>query len=106
MLHVFGQRNEWPDSFGKLTEFSSGTPAGFTVGDLDGDGQIEIATVQPHNDHPYASGIRDEVLYRWNGDEFVEIASEPLTRPGQPGFDDPNRVPRWHHGHAVLVVRD
>lgn len=106
MLHIFGQRNDWPDSFGKLAEFSSGTPAGFTIGDLDGDGRIELATVQPDNDHSYASGIRDEVLYRWDGEEFAEIDSEPLPRPGHPGFGDDHRPPRWHHGHAVLIVRN
>lgn len=105
MLHVFGQRDEWPESFAKLTEISSGTPAGFTVGDLDEDGKIEIATVQPHGDEPYAAGIRDEVLYRWNGQRFAEIATEPLPRPGEPGFDDPERPSRWHSGHAVLTVR-
>ena len=105
MLHVFGQRDEWPDSFGKLAEISSGTPAGFTVGDLDGDGNIEIATVQPHGDEPYAAGIRDEILYRWNGRQFAEIAAEPLPRPGEQGFDDPERPSRWHSGHAVLTVR-
>jgi hypothetical protein len=105
MLHVFGQRNEWPDSFGKLAELSSGTPSGFTIGDLDGDGQVEVATVQPHDDQPYASGVRDEVLYRWNGEEFVDVDSEPLPRPGHAGFDDPDRHARWHHGLAALVVR-
>lgn len=105
MLHVFGQRDEWPDSFGKVTEISSGTPAGFTVGDLDGDGNTEIATVQPHGDEPYAAGIRDEFLYRWDGQDFAEIAADPLPRPGDPGFDDPDHPRRWHAGHGVLAVR-
>lgn len=105
MLHVFGQRNEWPDSFGKLAELGSGTPAGFTIGDLDGDGRIELATIQPHGDEPYATGIRDEVLYRWDGDAFAEVATEPQPRPGEPGFDDPDRHSRWHSAHTVLCVR-
>ena len=105
MLHVFGQRDAWPDSFGKLTEISSRTPAGFTVGDLDGDGSIEIATIQPHGDEPYAAGIRDEVLYRWDGQQFAEVAAEPLPRPREHGFDDPEWPSRWHSGWAVLTVR-
>lgn len=105
MLHVYGQRDDWPDSFGKLAEVSSGTPAGFTVGDLDEDGRAEVATVQPAAEHAYATGVRDEVLYRWDGSDFAQVASVPLPRPGQPGFDDPDRHGRWHDGHAVLTVR-
>ncbi|MDA0183646.1 VCBS repeat-containing protein [Solirubrobacter phytolaccae] len=104
MLHVFGQRDEWPDSFSKLAEIGSGTPMGFTVGDLDADGRVEIATVQPHADEPYASGIRDEVLYRWDGAQFAEVATQPLPRPGKPGFDDPARRLRWHAGQTILNV--
>lgn len=105
MLHVFWQRNAWPDSFGKLAELGSGTPAGFSIGDLDGDGRIELATIQPHGDEPYATGSREEVLYRWDGDTFAEVAIEPQPRPGEPGFDDPERPSRWHFGQTVLSVR-
>lgn len=87
------QRDEWPDSFGKLAALGSGTPAGFSIGDLDGDGRIEVATIQPHGNDPYVAGTRDEVLYRWEGEAFVEVATEPQPRPGEPALMTPN-VPR------------
>jgi hypothetical protein len=101
MLRVFGLSDDEPMSFGLLMELSSGTPAGFTVGDLDGDGAIEVATIQPSEDHPYAVGIRDEVLYRWNGTELAELATRRLPAPGKP--DAPMQ---WHTGWSVLSVHD
>lgn len=105
LLQVFGQRNEWPDSFGKLTEMYSTSLAGFTVGDLDGDGLTEVATVEQRGDHPYVASITEEALCRWNGEEFVRIASSALPKPGEPGFDDPNSSMRWQDIDSVLSVR-
>ena len=78
----------------------SGTPSGFTVGDLDGDGRVEVATVQPEGDHPYASGIHAEMLYRWNMDHFDEVGHRVLRRS-----DEPDGEMRWHTGWAILSVR-
>lgn len=104
MLHMYGQKDEFTESFGKLAEISSGTPAGFTVGDLDGDGRTEVATVQPVDPHPYATGIREEVLYRWDGHLFAAAGREALARPGESSADDLARPLRWHRGHELLTV--
>lgn len=104
-LQIFGQASEWPDSFGKLAELYSITPAGFTVGDLDGDGLIEIATLEQIGDHPYAAGITEEILSRWDGEEFAQVDSSPRPKPGEPGFDDPVGTMRWVDVTAVLSMQ-
>jgi hypothetical protein len=100
MLRAFGFTDELRNDFSQLLELGSGTPSGFTVGDLDGDGRVEVATVQPEGDHPYASGIRAEVLYRWSTDHFDEVG-HCLLACG----DESDGEMRWHTGWAVLSVR-
>jgi hypothetical protein len=106
LLQVFGQVGEWPESFGKLIELGSGTPAGFTVGDLDGDGATEIATIEPDLGAAYALGHRIEKLYRWNDGEFIEVGSRAVPAPGEPGgFGDPASEMRWNDGWSTLTVK-
>lgn len=91
----------WDDQhqFGELTTLGTGTPAGFTVGDLDGDGVIEVATVdvdwdretEPGRTASYAEGARTELLYRWRAGGFQEVARRSLPLPLEPQNDV-----RWH----------
>jgi len=101
MLHVYGQADATIESFTKLGELGAGTPLGFTVGDLDGDGLIEVSAIQPEGDKPYALGEREEVLYRWDGRNFSAVDRASL--PGPEG--DPAAPMRWHDGSALLNLR-
>lgn len=60
----------------KLGELYSTTIGGFEVGDLDGDGRIEVRTneIARRPDLPYVAGLRDEVVYRFQKGEFVELS--------------------------------
>lgn len=60
----------------KLGELYSTTIGGFEVGDLDGDGRIEVRTneIARRPDLPYVAGLRDVVVYRFKKGEFVELS--------------------------------
>jgi hypothetical protein len=73
ILKVFG----WHDSgFGELATLRVGTPAGFEVGDFDGDGKIELRTEETDwtVGLPYATAPRFVLLFRWNATEFREVS--------------------------------
>lgn len=71
-LQVFGFR-DW--EFRLITEISIDTPAGFVAEDIDGDDRLEVITheVSLDADFPYVMGFRDEVWYRLENDDFVEV---------------------------------
>ncbi len=71
-LQVFGFRDY---EFRLVGETSTDTPAGFTIEDIDNDGKFEIITheVSTDADLPYVMGFRDEVWYRFENDNFVEV---------------------------------
>lgn len=71
-LQVFGFRDY---EFRLINETSTDTPAGFKFEDVNNDGKFEIITheVSLKADLPYVMGFRDEVWYRFENDEFVEL---------------------------------
>lgn len=71
-LQIFGFRDY---EFRLIGETSTDTPAGFTIEDIDNDGKVEIITheVSIDADLPYVMGFRDEVWYRFENDNFVEV---------------------------------
>lgn len=71
-LQVFGFRDY---EFKLLGEMSTDTPAGFTIEDTNNDGRVEIITheVSIDADLPYAMGFRDEVWYRFENNNFIEV---------------------------------
>ena len=88
LLRVFG----WRDfDFRELAQVGTGTPEGFTVGDLDGDGRVEVATVEADwertdatgHTYSYAAGARRELLYRWNGEKFEMVGARRLPLPNE-----------------------
>ena len=73
MIEVFG----WRDfEFCKIGEIGAGTPVGFDIKDFDGDGRIEIGTDETDwsSDLPYALAPRVRIWYRWDGQDFKEVA--------------------------------
>jgi hypothetical protein len=80
MFKILGWRDY---EFQQLDELHTSTPAGFSVGDLDGDGRVEVATfdVRVEGDLGYAGSPRDEVLYRWEGDRMREVDRREAHRP-------------------------
>ena len=87
VLKVFG----WIDQpvlpeFGLIGEMNCGLGGPFTVGDLDGDGVIEVALVEVDwsKDGAFtAGGPYIELLYRWDegSDKFVEVGRKELGSP-------------------------
>jgi FG-GAP-like repeat len=97
-LRMFGWDAD--HEFEEMGRLGTDTTGGFTVGDLDGDGRIEIATVADDYDREIApgrmasnaDGALVELLFRWDGHEFVEVGRRPLPLP----TEDRNPVRLWH----------
>ena len=72
-LKVFAWRQ---GEFSEIGAFAVGTPAGFDIGDFDGDGRTEIKAeeVDWNAGQPYVTAPRIELLYRWNGSLFEEVS--------------------------------
>jgi hypothetical protein len=72
-LKVFAWRH---GEFTQIGALGVGTPAGFEIGDFDGDGKPEIKTEETDWSAglPYVSAPRMTLLYRWNGSEFAEVS--------------------------------
>jgi hypothetical protein len=81
-LKVFGWRDSVPlPEFVQLAEAVSPLGLPFTIGDLDADGRVELATIEPDWTIPganMAAGPFVETLYRWDGVDFREIARRAL----------------------------
>lgn len=76
-LRVFGIKNH---KFKLLDQISVDTMAGFLVEDVNGDGRLEVKTLQvsPAANLPYACGFRDEVWFRVKNGKFEEVGRKPL----------------------------
>ena len=72
-LKVFAWRQ---GDFSEIGALAAGTPAGFDVGDFDGDSRTEIKAeeVDWNAGQPYVTAPRIELLYRWNGSLFEEVS--------------------------------
>jgi hypothetical protein len=81
--------------FGLIGDVFTSLPAGFTVGDLDNDGQIEVATIDRDSERitSQIDPAHVELLYRWDGKEFKVINRRPLPRPGEGDW-----AVRWYTG--------
>lgn len=60
----------------KIGEVYSTVIGGFEIGDIDGDGRIEVRTneIAARPNLPYVAGLRDEVVYRFKNGTFVEVS--------------------------------
>ena len=90
VLFVYGLQS-W--ELKKIGELYSTNIGGFEISDLDGDGRLEIRTVEiaQRPELPYVAGLRDEVVYRFLNGRFVELSrrecfSEEEMRERQAGF--------------------
>ena len=65
--------------FVQIARLGSDTPTYFWVEDFDSDGTLEILTIETDSKHdlPYVYGLREKVVYKWNGKKFVVIHIEP-----------------------------
>jgi hypothetical protein len=81
--------------FGVIGDLFTSLPSGFTVGDLDNDGQIEVATIDRDSQRSayQADPAHVELLYRWDGSDFKVIDRRPIPRPGQGDWS-----PTWYTG--------
>lgn len=106
MLKVYGWRGDFPaGDFGEFGELQSSCPSSFHVEDIDGDGRLEVLTVDlDWNDMPegrgYANGPRYRMVYRWIDDRFERVSQAPVWGPVQDA-DAPEEIerlyaaPRW-----------
>lgn len=72
-LKVFGRRDH---DLVEIGDLRTGTPVGFEIRDVDGDGRIEISTEETDwtAGQPYVSAPRLRVVYRWDGKAFAEVS--------------------------------
>jgi hypothetical protein len=106
LLKVFGTQDVY-SGFELLDELHSGVAGGFEVGDFDGDGLSEIATVNADfdrgPDRSYANAILVENLHRWNGFGFEHVGEGEVYDP-ESGAPVPPRLqqllgkPSWALG--------
>ncbi|PSF27793.1 hypothetical protein C7H19_24865 [Aphanothece hegewaldii CCALA 016] len=75
VLKIFGRAES---DFTQLGEFFSDTLFGFEVDDFNKDGFLEIKSIETHEGFVYATALRDEVIYRWNGQKILEIFRRKL----------------------------
>lgn len=97
----------------QIAELQSGTPWGFRAEDIDGDGVLELVSVEADfsQGHAYFNAPRIDAIRRWNGEEYVLVAKHAhesdnvdavartqdtsrawMIRPGQPPVEiDPVR---------------
>ena len=84
-LRAFGWTllNEWQPQFGLIGEVWGMLGGSFTIGDLDGDGLVEVANlaVEEVVGANTAEGPYVEVLYRWDGKDFSEVGRHPIGKP-------------------------
>lgn len=84
LLKVFGTQDVY-NGFELLDELHSGVAGGFDVGDFDGDGRSEIATVNADFDRgpgrSYANAILVENFHRWNGFGFEHVGEGEVYDP-------------------------
>ena len=61
-----------------LAELGCGTPEGFSFGDFDGDGKIEIAARETDwsSGMSYVEAPRMTIIYKWDGNNFVKISEK------------------------------
>jgi hypothetical protein len=77
-MQVFGLQNR---EFKFIAELLTNTPSGFIAEDVNNDDRIEIVTHETSEDYPFVLGLRDEVWYRLENTEFVEIKRTKLYEP-------------------------
>lgn len=72
-LHVLAWRD---GEFHESGSLRTDTPVGFEFADFDGDGNTEIRTKETDWSAglPYVEAPRFEVLFRWDGTTFIQIA--------------------------------
>jgi hypothetical protein len=84
ILKVFGSRDTY-SGFEELGEVFSGIAGGFDVGDFDGDGLTEIATVNADfdraPDRSFADAVLVENFYGWNGVDFEHVGEGTIFDP-------------------------
>jgi hypothetical protein len=79
-LQVFGWSDADPHAeFHQLASLVSEYASGFTVGDLDDDGRIEIASLDLEGRRSHAEGPTVQVIRRWDGSAFAEVARRRLS---------------------------
>jgi hypothetical protein len=79
-LQAFGWSDTGPHAeFRQLASAISEFATGFTVGDLDGDGRVEIASDDVGPGGIHAEGPTVEVIKRWDGSEFTEVSRRRLA---------------------------
>ena len=104
MLRIYGWTGFDFDQKGQL---QTSAPAGFTVGDIDGDGRIEVATVQgdydrpdpdnPGHTLPYAAGAQVEQLWRIEAGEWSLVGDRRLALPTK---QDDKWIRAKYHWHT------
>jgi hypothetical protein len=101
-MKVFGWVEGRPlPEFSLLAESVSEMGSPYSIGDLDSDGQIEIATIETDRTKPqanHASGPYVELLYRWDGAEFREVGRREI---GSPANFDGVRFSWYRYERAV-----
>jgi hypothetical protein len=84
ILKIFGHRDEYR-GFENLGEIFSGVAGGFEVGDFDGDGAVEIASLNANFDRDpgrgYANAILVANLHRWDGAGFEHVGEGAVYDP-------------------------
>lgn len=87
VLKVFGWIEEpVVPEFGLISQLHCGLGGSFTVGDLDADGEVEVAMVDLDHDQAganYASGPYVELLYSWDehSEGFFEVDRNEIGSP-------------------------
>lgn len=108
-LKVYGWRGL---EFTLLGEVGTTCPASFHVEDVDGDGRLEVATVDVPwgTDRPYVTAERVETIYRWNGTGFERVTQGVRHDPLDEGSQPPERInalygpPNWASDLSVTAT--
>jgi hypothetical protein len=103
-LKVFGRVGGPSGEVTQLAQLATGTGAAFQVGDFNGDGYVEIATLRYHEaalkNRPLVDAPLQPVYYRFDGGTFVEVGHgepwDPRLEKDPPEHIAPFlRAPGW-----------